>query len=154
MDATLILPSWSVSLLVHEQRVIGSNPTCHLYPRSSRSKTGAAETSRCGSQEDADLGGDGFAARGGEVASLHGGVGDVRPDRLRHVAAVTAAPLAQLGAGAALHVGPGQRQEGDEASDELLLEDAGVEKPTWRDDRRSEPAWRDQQLQLNNAVYH
>lgn len=93
------------------------------------------EPSCWGSQEEADLRSDRLASCGGEVVSLCGVIGHVSAHRLHHVVTVTAAALAELGADAALHVGPGQRQEGDEASDEILLDDAGQVEPTWGDSR-------------------
>lgn len=93
------------------------------------------EPSGWGSQEEADLRSDRLASRGGEVVSLCGVIGHVSSYRLHHVVTVTAAALAELGADAALHVGPGQRQEGDEASDEILLDDAGQVEPTWGERR-------------------
>lgn len=84
------------------------------------------------SQEEVDFGRDGLAAGGGEVSFRNGRVDHVTPDRLHHVAAAAAASLAELRAHAALHVAPGQRQEGNEAGDEPLLDDAGLKEPTWR----------------------
>lgn len=93
---------------------------------------GVSKTVSSGSQEEVDLGRDGLAAGGGEVAFLDGRVDHAAPHRLHHVAAAAAAPLAELRAHAALHVAAAQRQEGNEAGDEPLLDDAGLKEPTWR----------------------
>lgn len=65
--------------------------------------------------------------------SLDGSVGHVAPYCLHHVTAAAAAPLAELRADAALHVESAQRQEGNEAGDELLLDDAGLEEAACRE---------------------
>lgn len=54
--------------------------------------------------------------------------GHVPPHSVHHVAPPTVAALAELRQHAALHVAPAQRQEGDKTSDELLLDDAGLEE--------------------------
>lgn len=86
-----------------------------------------------GSQKEVDFGGDCLTAGGGEVLSLGGGVEHVAPYCLYHVRAAAAAPLAELRADAALHVASAQRQEGDEAGDELLLDHPGLEEAAWRE---------------------
>lgn len=64
---------------------------------------------------------------------MDGGVGHVEADRLHYVAAAAGAALAELRANAALHVAACQRQERNEARDELLLDDAGLEEATCRE---------------------
>lgn len=86
-----------------------------------------------GSEEDVDFGGNGLAASGGEVLPLNGSVDHVVCHCLHHVTAAAPPPLAELRADAALHVAPAQRQEGNEAGDELLLDDPGLEEAAWRD---------------------
>lgn len=85
------------------------------------------------SEEEVDFGRDSLTAGSGEVLSLNRSVDHVAPHCLHHVTAAAAALLAELRADAALNVASAQRQKGNEASDELLLDDAGLEEAACRD---------------------
>lgn len=85
------------------------------------------------SQEEVDFGRDSLTAGRTKVLSLDGSVDHVAPYCLNHVIPGADAPLTELWVDTALHVPSTQRQEGNEAGDELLLDDAGVEEATWRE---------------------
>lgn len=73
---------------------------------------------------------DGLTAGGGEVVSLDRCVGHAGPNFIHHVLVGEVASLTEVKVSAAFHVVSPQRQERNKASDELLLNDAGVEEAT------------------------